>query len=589
MPQFKGRGLAFGYAIVWLLLAGLLLFLSRDNVATLSGWDPDDQLRLVQLRDFLAGQSWWDSTQYRLNAPDGGPMHWSRLIELPLAAIVLALRPLIGQHGAEMAAGIIVPLGCYALIAAVLANIASRIGGHVAGFAALVLAMVAPALSMQLRPMRIDHHGWQLVCAALALWSLFRPHQRSAGALLGLALAVWMHISLEGAPAAAMFFALLGIGWVRDPQERTRLQAAILAFALASLALFLATQRQRLSGAQYCDAISPAHIWAIIAAALSTLAVTALPLKNSQFRLASLALPAALAGGILLHFAPECATGAFAQMDPVVRKYWYAQVNEGLPIWRQDGPTALLFIGAALASLACLPWLRRQLDETKWALLARIIPLQLYAFALSLLVFRTISVATLLAIPALACTAALLIARYRDEAVLARRLGLVALFILLLMPGALLQQGYGAIAGSNVGSAQHEGAASDAPACDSAQSIAALAKLPPSRLIAPFDIGPMILLTSEHKVLASSHHRNQHGMRDQIDIFRLPPAQSKMIIDRRGIAYIVACPDESELANYANADPAGLWAGLANGRVPQWLEPMPDMGSGIKVWRVRPA
>ncbi|MFN5824838.1 MAG: hypothetical protein ACK44T_12530, partial [Sphingomonadales bacterium] len=170
MSLIAGRKPGLAYAIIWLLLAGLLLFLSRDNVATLSGWDPDDQLRLVQLRDFLGGQSWWDSSQYRLNAPDGAPMHWSRLIELPLAAIILALRPLLGTYGAEMAAGIIVPLGCYALIAAILASIAARIAGHIAGVSALMMAMVAPALSMQLRPMRIDHHGWQLVCAAIALW-----------------------------------------------------------------------------------------------------------------------------------------------------------------------------------------------------------------------------------------------------------------------------------------------------------------------------------------------------------------------------------------------------------------------------------
>jgi hypothetical protein len=436
MSLIAGRKPGLAYAIIWLLLAGLLLFLSRDNVATLSGWDPDDQLRLVQLRDFLGGQSWWDSSQYRLNAPDGGPMHWSRLIELPLAAIVLAFRPLLGTYGAEMAAGIIVPLGCYALIAAVLANIAARIAGHIAGFSALMMAMVAPALSMQLRPMRIDHHGWQLVCAAIALWTLFWPKPRRAGLLLGLALAVWMHISLEGAPAAVMFFALLAFGWVRDAGERPRLQAAITAFALTSLALFFATQRQGLSGAQYCDAISPAHIWAIIAAALSALAVTALPLARWPFRLAALALPAGLAGGLFVYLAPDCLSGAFAQMDPMVRKYWYAQVNEGLPVWRQDAATALLFLGVAIASLASLPWLRRQLAPEKWALLVRIVPLQIYAIMLSMLVFRTISVATLLAIPALACAATLLIARYREEPVLARRLRYVVLFILLLMPGA---------------------------------------------------------------------------------------------------------------------------------------------------------
>jgi hypothetical protein len=247
----------------------------------------------------------------------------------------------------------------------------------------------------------------------------------------------------------------------------------------------------------------------------------------------------------------------------------------------------LLFLGVAIASLASLPWLRRQLAPEKSELLVRIVPLQIYAIMLSMLVFRTISVATLLAIPALACAATLLIARYREEPVLARRLRYVALFILLLMPGALLQQAYLFFSGNAAETAPAPAAGAQTYSCDSAQSIATLASLPPSRMVAPFDIGPMILLTSAHKVLASSHHRNQQGMRDQIDIFRLPPAQSKAIIDRRGIAYIVACPDESELGNYSKADPDGLWAGLAKGRVPAWLERLPDRGSGIQVWRVR--
>ena len=49
----------------------------------------------------------------------------------------------------------------------------------------------------------------------LALSTLFRTDVRKAGILLGLALAVWLHISLEGAPMTAAFFLFLGFGWVR--------------------------------------------------------------------------------------------------------------------------------------------------------------------------------------------------------------------------------------------------------------------------------------------------------------------------------------------------------------------------------------
>ena len=96
--------------LLWLAVSAILIWSGLTQITTLSGWDPDDQLRLVQLRDFLAGQSWFDTAQYRMNAPAGAPMHWSRLTELPLALIVILLTPLTGQPAAEMFTGAAIPL-----------------------------------------------------------------------------------------------------------------------------------------------------------------------------------------------------------------------------------------------------------------------------------------------------------------------------------------------------------------------------------------------------------------------------------------------------------------------------------------------
>lgn len=56
-------------------------------------WDigNDDAMRLVQVRDLLAGQSWFDVTQYRLGLETGTPMHCSRLIDLPIDVTIYAL------------------------------------------------------------------------------------------------------------------------------------------------------------------------------------------------------------------------------------------------------------------------------------------------------------------------------------------------------------------------------------------------------------------------------------------------------------------------------------------------------------------
>ena len=254
------------FLAMWLLASAMLLWLSWDTVLTRAGWDPDDRLRLVQLRDFLGGQSWFDTTQYRMNAPEGAPMHWSRLIELPLALVVLVAIPLLGAERAEMAAGIIVPLFCLGGVAFLLAQVAEKIAGRPAAIAACMLALIAPAMLIQLRPMRIDHHGWQIFCAVLGFATLYWVNARKAGLVLGMALAVWVHISLEGAPMTAAFFLYLGWRWIVDRVESGRLCWTLCSFALGSLGLFFGTQSLGLSAQNFCDTVSPAHIWAILLA-----------------------------------------------------------------------------------------------------------------------------------------------------------------------------------------------------------------------------------------------------------------------------------------------------------------------------------
>ena len=51
------------------------------------GRDPDNAMRFVQIRDWMAGQSWFDTNQYRLGLSSGTDMHWSRLPDIPIAIL----------------------------------------------------------------------------------------------------------------------------------------------------------------------------------------------------------------------------------------------------------------------------------------------------------------------------------------------------------------------------------------------------------------------------------------------------------------------------------------------------------------------
>src|SRR3954468_15248284 len=98
--------------LVFVFLAALAFITIRANY---NGFDQvffadnDDAMRMVVVRDFLSGQNWFDHTQYRMNTPFGADMHWSRLVDLPIAIIELLARPLVGAAQAELVAGFVWP------------------------------------------------------------------------------------------------------------------------------------------------------------------------------------------------------------------------------------------------------------------------------------------------------------------------------------------------------------------------------------------------------------------------------------------------------------------------------------------------
>lgn len=570
---------------LWLLVSAALIWSGWTQIITLSGWDPDDALRLAQLRDFLAGQSWFDTTQYRMNLPEGAPMHWSRLIELPLALLILLLRSIFGQPVAEMIAGTATPLLLLGWITYMLSRIATRISSREAGVAAALITLSSGALLLQLRPMRIDHHGWQLAMAVLALSTIFWLNVRKAGLVLGFALSVWLHISLEGAPMTAAFFLLLGLRWVRDAGEGERLLWTILAFAACSLLLFFGTQAGGLNAAIYCDTISPPHVDATIVATLVMLPAIRLLPDDWRLRLGAAVLAGIGALTAIFLLAPQCAGGAFGTMDPLVREYWYVKVTEGLPVWHQPWRVAVN-LGAGLFCGA-VSWvvLRGRLKRHARQQFDTIGFFVIFGLILSILIIRTISVATAFAIPVTAAFIALLFKQYRQSKVPLRRIGLVGAMLVLLVPGAAVSSLIRAIPDETEQKEKPVTRANDL--CQSAPSVRTLANLPQGTFIAPFDMGPMILAQTPHTVLASSHHRNEQAMHDHIQIFRSVPAAAQRLMQARGIDYLAVCEAEAELGFYAKRDPNGLWAQLKKGNVPAWLEPLPDRGERIRVWRVR--
>ena len=585
--------LALRVVIVWLLLCGLF-FAAKGHALLLHRFpDPDDALRLVEVRDLIAGQSWFDVHQYRIAAPEGVPMHWSRLVDIPLAAMILALRPLLGHPLAETVTCIAVPLLTLLCALILIGRLAGRLFTvEIAGFACLFAALSVPAM-FQFQPLRIDHHAWQIVLALAALNGLFETDRRKGGWIIGLSMAASMAISIEGLPLTAAFLGVLALRYLRNRSDAAGLVHGSAALAIGSTVLFLGT-RGLTDLAEHCDTVSPAHLAAFAAVALGCLGLSALrhrpPLAIAAAGLGVVAISAA----IVLAAAPSCANGAFAALDPLVRKFWYANVSEGQPIWHMTlSEMAIMLVPALIGLTASVRlWLHAETAaERAWWLEFTLILLA--ATLIGVMVTRACAASAMLAtIPSAWQLRERIDAARVASAPLWRRLLRAATVPLLIFPGLPVVAAESAVSAKDMG----KPAPANAPkayarsACDYDKLAAGLRRLPATDIFAPLDLGPRIIVDTPHRVIATGHHRGVAGIHDVIAAFIARPDQARAIIARRHATLVVICPDQIEADNYRSAEPNGLMAGLLSNHAPAWLSPI-DLapGSQFKAWRVAPA
>lgn len=566
-----------------MLCSAVMLALFRTDIATLGFRDPDDAMRLVQIRDWIGGQAFWDVSQHRVNPPLGGPMHWSRIVDLPVAALILLFTPLFGAAYAELLACAIVPLLLLGGLAAAVFVAARRITGSAAALLSVALLLTAPSILVQFTPLRIDHHGWQILLAAVALCGATDDRPARGGIVAALALALWLQISSESLPYVALFGAAFALRhWIaRDQAPR------FIAFALtlggAALFLLALLRGPNAAMASHCDALSYVYVWPLVAMAIATLAAARLIGTATATAPNRLAIAAIGGGAALATFAltgGPCLSGdPFAALGPLAYKLWYLQVVEGRPIWEQSLSMRgvillppLLGLGSALLAARTTQGVARM----RWLLLALLL---LGATGVAMLVMRALSVAHVLALPGIAW---LLIALFRRiqtaRTALVRVSGSVALALLTPMGLSAL---WTALASPPEPTAQKGGD------CRSATLLAPLRALPPATLFAPLDLGPDILARTGHSVIGTAHHRNAVGITTVIQGFVDRPNQAHATIGRTRATYLVTCGGLNELRLYAKTNPAGLAALLAKGKPPGWLEQLPTK-EPLRLYRIRP-
>ncbi len=577
-PRQPSFALLLGAA--WLIACVQLIAQNwHDTALTLA--DTDDAMRLAQLRDWLAGQSWFDLSQARIAG--GYESHWSRLIDAGLAGTLwlcgLFAEPALAERLMRSAWPMLWLLPAIGGAAA----IAWRIAGREAALIALLLAAVGLPAFQQFRPGRIDHHNVQIALSMLAVaatvWSdRVRWAAAAAGAVTGLAMA----IGLECFPYLAVCGAAFAARYVIDARAAGAAADYGRALAISSLAGFLLTVRPDHWSRAMCDQIALNWI-ALTVIGGSGLALGArLASARISIRLAHVVVAGAAAATLFVALEPRCLRGPYAMMDAAVWPIWLAHVREMKPLLSLIAESPLTGIAIATfpaaALIAVLALARRRRGDGAFLAAAAAFLVALFA---TLAAVKAAPYATWLGMPLVAAFALHLFAALRLQSLVPR-----AAVGVLLTPAVL---SLGAITIANAaGLGAHDSFNRTEPdACFKTESYAALAQLPRGLVITDIDYGSFLLALTPHSVVAAPYHRLSAGILTAHEALASPPAQARAVLARLHADYVATCRKGGVRGLDAAARDASLSGRLQAGAVPDWLEALP-VGGPFAVYRVKP-
>lgn len=569
----------------WLLFAAWFVYTRWFSILSFNLGDTDDNMRMMQVRALLHGQNWFDLRQYRLNPPLGANIHWSRLVDLPIAAIIVAARSFVGGPKAELIAAAAAPILPFAVLLFGLAISARRLIDPRAYLLPMLGMIVAGLTNSMFMPERIDHHGWQLALMAVSIAGLADPKRVRGGLTLGVTTALSLAIGLEMIIYLAIAGAAVTLFWVCDPGQRRRAAAysASLGGGIAFSFLVFASYANRFA---VCDALSPVWLSDLLLAAASLLAMSLFTPASWKARLA-LAAVAGLAIAAFHSLAwPQC-LGRLEGVSPEVNALWLSHVREARPVYTHGWQLASLMLALPVTGLigwALLAWRNRSDGD----LFRRTIAAAAPAFAAMLLLFwqtRTGPAAQMLAVVGAVSIVWVLAPIFdRSSRPIVRTAGVVA--VALIGFGAVVPLGLKLAPLDRLSQREIQVGRANR-LCNFIGSYRPIAKQPKGMVFTFVDLAPRLITVTHHDSIMGPYHRNGEQIADSMKAFRGTADQARAIFSKYHSDYLLTCPNSSTTTIFDSETPRGFYAQLERGQVPDWLIPVPlPANSPFRMWRI---
>jgi hypothetical protein len=554
------------------------------------GPDNDDGMRLVEVRDFLNGQGWFDLMQYRLGLDEGTLMHWSRLIDLPIAALIRFFGLFLDHDAAEAAALFVWPLSLAfpAMLAMGLAG--RRVGGIAGMHLSFFLTGMAIYTGNRFAPGAIDHHNAQLALVATMVAMLFDERQRAwSYVVAGVAAALAIAIGAETMPFIAVYCLVVALLWAHGGEPFAAATKAFgLSLAITISILFFATVPPQHYSTVTCDNLS-LGFYSLATIGGGLLAASAVFASRLRFalRLAVLAAVGAVVLGSAVVIAPQCLRNPLADLDPMLVELWLRNVSEAQSIFalvsKEPFPVGAFYAPGLLAIAVCI---FRSVQGDRVQVHLVLLALLSVSWAVALIQVRGAVFSNLLSI--LPLTLLIIDVRRMSNGDSENAAAALVYILTVLASVPAVWAVGGAFLETQIDKTESVGETKSL-SCFSKEALAPLGGLAAGLVSAPSDMGVPILRYTANRVLSAPYHRNQGGMLTEMHIGLAEPQEAEAFLRGVGVTVLAFCPDDLQTRAIERLKPDGLYGQLGKGNIPPYLDPLPkSVDSGVQFFRYRP-
>lgn len=563
--------------LFWLTLAGATLLVLgkaiylgsglQENFATMGS---DDIMRLVVVRDLIAGQSWFDMVQYRMLPPEGLSLHWSRYIDAGIAAVILPLSWVFEMELAEQIAAAVWPT-VILLVALLIVALGTRriFGAQAACFAILSMVFWPLTADVHAAPGNFDHHNVQFLLVGLVVFGVIWPGtERRSGIVAGLAAAFSLAVGLEN----LVFIVVAGLILVTQAAfglHRARLFAFCTTLMGGSVVFWLGQAAPATRLVPVCDELGTPILSLIAVGALAA----ALPLivlrpTPKPFVLLGATTALALVGlAVIWPLFGPCLDGPYANLSQELQDYISTSIVEALPAIayaQYNALPAFIFLLPVIAALLLgggylwAQWQVLDVDQSR-ALTALLV---FCAFGLALVFYQMRTVIMVASVVPMIGGAVMsfLVTRYLASRDAMRAVLMFAVIIVFVAP-TLLAVGLQSVI------PQKDRSGGRTPAnCRTYAALQSLNEIPPAQILSHGNMGALLLWATRHDALSAPYHRSAAALSNGIIPFGMQEDEMANYLRASGASHLLLCRDQRYDGAFAT--------GLAAGAEVDWLRPV---------------